>query len=531
MPNDRALLKILILFVSSGLSILACTLPQAGQPQPTDTLSVTSTTPANGDSHVDPGVIITVVFNEAVDVATLMGQQNLVQIAPLPPSMDLSLASDSRTLSITVHPFLASATQYSVEIQQGVKSASGSTLASPDKWSFTTGSNMPAADVEVDANPFQGKEYTNASTVSLLIPCNLSPGTIYLASTQAGLSSAPPATGVTWASSTATVPWSLDVSVQGPQTVWVQYQGAPTGPRSIPRSATVIRDVTPPVLSPFPSAILYFNASGTPVTPPPVIVNKTVASYSWSSVPPAAFAPSSGSPSPAITPSGAEGTYTVQLVVTDPAGNVSLPQSFTIVKDTVPPGTPTAQQIVNNQTTTLSLSPTWQYPTPASDDPGDSYVVQLSKMVSNTSTVLESITIPVPTTKSPGNWTPQSPLPGDGSYTLKIWQMDLAGNKSVIPYKLDFTVTPVIPVDGSAVSGKTLVFQWRDFGGGAPYVAHLGQLDANNQFVEEASASLPTAEWQTTGVTAGDKVWYIEAGSPTTRSPSTAGTYYHFTAQ
>ena len=91
MPYDRVLLKLLILFVSSGLSMLACTLPKAGQPQPTDTLSVTSTIPANGDSHVDPGVIITVVFNEAVDVATLMGQQGLVQITPLPPSMDLSL--------------------------------------------------------------------------------------------------------------------------------------------------------------------------------------------------------------------------------------------------------------------------------------------------------------------------------------------------------------------------------------------------------------------------------------------------------
>ena len=89
----------------------------------------------------------------------------------------------------------------------------------------------------------------------------------------------------------------------------------------------------------------------------------------------------------------------------------------------------------------------------------------------------------------------------------------------------------MIPADGATVSSKGLAFQWRDFGGGAPYVAHLGHLDPNGQFVLEAfSGSLTAANWTpAAGVTTGNKVWYVEAGSATVRSPAAAGTYYHFT--
>jgi Bacterial Ig-like domain len=521
------------------LVIGACHMPQADPASSSAAaFTIVSTTPQNGASNVDPGIIITVVFSQAVDMTPLLdAQQTLVQVTPQPVSADFSLGSDSRTLSVTVHPYLTNGTQYTVEAQ-GLESASGSELSSPTTWSFSTASNLPAADVQItNANVFEGKKYTNADSVALAIQCNMSHGTISLASTQSGLSAPVQAIALD-GNSSATTTWLLDTTSEGPQSVWVQYRDSKTGASSTPRCATVIRTVRRPVLNPFSPSLEYFNSSGTPVTPPTVSASETVASYSWTSSPGVTFAPSASSPSPSITPTGPDGDFTVSLTVADPAGNTSNQQSFTIRKDTASPGTPTAPQIANFQPVTLSMTPFWQYPIPDMDsveNPNyatDRYVVELSSLPSP-ATVLESGTIPLPLDgKSTSNWSPSAPLPGDGNYALKVWQMDLAGNKSA-PYELDFTVTPVIPYKEAVVSGKGVDFQWRDFGGGPPYFVHLGHFDSKGQYQEDtASGSLETAEWYNGKGVMGPIAWYIIQGQGpgSTRNPP-IDTYYTFTAQ
>ena len=459
---------------------------------------------------------ITVVFNEPVDIASLSGWQSLIQVTPAPTSLELSLGSDLKTLSIIAHPFLSSGSTCVATMGQGLKDAAGGSLSSTVTWSFKTASDVPAADVQ-----FAAGKYTNASSVGLNIFTNSPAGTISLADTQAELATAVqsfPATG-----GTTTATWQLNASLEGPQTVWVQYETA--GGKSTPRSATVIRDVTPPQITAFPSSPVYFNASLVPVIPT-VTTNDPTAVYSWASVPASGFNPSDTSPSPAITPSGVDGDYVVTLTVTDPAGNFSK-KSFTITKDTVPPGTPAPPGVVNPQTATTSLTPTWQYPVPdaTTGSASDVYVVQLN--AASSPAVLESRTIPLPNLKDP-SWSPQAPLPGDGIYVLTVWQMDLAGNKSIKPYQFDFTVAPEVPVDGSTINGFVGVnFQWRPFGGGSMYNVHVGHLDQSGQFVEEGASGLQAATTWTFSSSSDHVVWYIEGG-PGTRCPSGAGAYYSY---
>ena len=130
------------------------------------------------------------------------------------------------------------------------------------------------------------------------------------------------------------------------------------------------------------------------------------------------------------------------------------------------------------------------------------------------------------------------PSPGRNLHAF-VMQVDTAGNQSPT-LSMPLIVTPVIPVDGSTVTGPTVVLGWRDFTNGegsdhpdSKYHVHIWSHDyPSNDFGKTVPGN--TRQVIYNPMTHGTYYWYVEfdlnGTDYTSRIPSADGTY-QFTVQ
>lgn len=104
--------------------------------QPPPPLEVASVTPAPDAADVETGATVAVVFNQAIDPATLTPATFRVKLGgvPLPAAVDYDAATRTARL---VAPFLPDAT-YEAEVTTAVRTPAGGTLSAAQVWDFTT---------------------------------------------------------------------------------------------------------------------------------------------------------------------------------------------------------------------------------------------------------------------------------------------------------------------------------------------------------------------------------------------------------
>ena len=109
--------------------------PGGSGPPPPSPLAIISRTPAPDATSVETGAAVDVVFNQAIDPATLTMSsfRILLRGVPLPGSLTYDPAS--RTARVT-GPLLPDST-YEAEVTMGVRTPNGGTLSAPSRWSFT----------------------------------------------------------------------------------------------------------------------------------------------------------------------------------------------------------------------------------------------------------------------------------------------------------------------------------------------------------------------------------------------------------
>ena len=100
-------------------------------------LTVTSTSPTNLATGVNPGTIVSAGFNSALDVTTINASNFFLKDASnaLVPA---SLGASGTTATLTPTSPLASSTTYTATLTTSVKDSNGNALAGDYTWSFTT---------------------------------------------------------------------------------------------------------------------------------------------------------------------------------------------------------------------------------------------------------------------------------------------------------------------------------------------------------------------------------------------------------
>jgi hypothetical protein len=535
MRGQRLLAKIDRSFISRfsfAAALASLTLILFACPNPTSTdlvLSVVGTVPPNGATMVDPGQAIVVTFNKDLDTSSLQQLQSPVTISPnTGSSITLTFSYDSPTkkLSIEPHPFFASNSTYTMSFETTLKDTSGATLPKVTDFSFTTGA-QPAGDIQINA----GAAYvTTTDEVTLSAPHNAKVAYMRFANNAADLSSAP-AHDFT----TPIPPWTLVPAGDGTRTVYAQFFDSSNNPSAV-RSASIMRDTVPPTISPTTAVPAYYNmyndASNPPLRLAAAATDATsgVASYTWTGDQDVTFDTTS-SPntpqSPAIKINGKDGTYNLTLTVKDNAGNPA-GQSFTIIKDTVPPGPPTRPLPGWDPTSAspwfdLPYQMTWGW---NASSPADTFQVLLNDKPPTTGAL----------SLSPLSFGPVKAV-DYGEYDLTVREVDEAGNQSD-PLVIPILVTPVYPANNSKNISKYTGFLWRNFAErtGTPYKFHLWSNNApDNDLGSLTPPLLPgVSNWGpwTPGLIAGQTYdWYVEwplDNGTTGRSPP-VGTNYTFT--
>lgn len=522
--GNRSISRLFLAVVLACLLIAldACPNPSSSpstSPSSETLLAVTGTIPADGASDVPPGQAIEVSFNRDLDLSYLEEHASDIEVASDPHSsctLSYAYENETHTLRIDAHPYLACNATYTVSLTRDLG------LSRQVSWSFSTGYG-PAGDVQIDEEhpPYRhnGKLYTHEGSVDLSLQYNESASSLQLSNnldfsnaTDIALSSGPASTSYHWPLSDG----------PGAKTIYARFKDSGDG-MSGARSAAIIVDTVVPSIPPIP--LTYYNALTTslhlPVSP---VDDIGIASCEWSADP-GVNIDSPDSLSPAITISGPDKDYTGWLTVTDYAGNTSDRQYFTITKDTDAPGRPTD---VGSQTLSLyTRGNFWAWLHSNNPDlANDSFLIQLD----DETPIHRSIS-----TQDLGTLT----LEDNKIHTLVVWQVDAAGNPSP-PLSMQVTVTPIVPVEGSALSWLGVGFQWRDFTGTPATTKYrityghyngtdldeltiktkeflLGRLESDAFYNLDLSASYGWyLEWSLNGGSA----WPY-------RSPA-AGTYYHF---
>jgi hypothetical protein len=125
----------LCLGLSAALFLAACG-DDGGGPMPPEPLEITSLSPATQAADVETGATVAVVFNQAIDPATLTAATFQVKRAGAPLAAALSYEAATRTARAAV-PLVPGVT-YEVEVTTGVRTPAGSALRASEVWSFTT---------------------------------------------------------------------------------------------------------------------------------------------------------------------------------------------------------------------------------------------------------------------------------------------------------------------------------------------------------------------------------------------------------
>lgn len=99
-------------------------------------LLITSMSPTSNATNVEVGAVVTATFNQPVDAATITPSSFLVKVqgAALPASVSYDPATRTARAVVPLLPDTA----YQVEATTGIRTPSGSGLASTHSWTFTT---------------------------------------------------------------------------------------------------------------------------------------------------------------------------------------------------------------------------------------------------------------------------------------------------------------------------------------------------------------------------------------------------------
>ena len=114
--------------------------------------TVTSTTPANGDTFVSPNAAINATFSEAMDPATL-NPATFTLTGPGPTSIVGKITYDvtNNIATFTPNSALAASSPFTATITTGATDLDGTPLAADFSWSFTTGTTNNLASVDLGA--------------------------------------------------------------------------------------------------------------------------------------------------------------------------------------------------------------------------------------------------------------------------------------------------------------------------------------------------------------------------------------------
>jgi hypothetical protein len=116
--------------------LLAACGDDGAAPTPSAPFAVASVTPAAGAADVETGATVAVVFNQAIDPATLTAATFQVKRdgVPLPAALSYEAATQTARAAAPLLPDAA----YVVKVTTGVRTPAGSALSASQVWSFTT---------------------------------------------------------------------------------------------------------------------------------------------------------------------------------------------------------------------------------------------------------------------------------------------------------------------------------------------------------------------------------------------------------
>jgi hypothetical protein len=108
-------------------------------PQTSNQTGIASTSPSSNNTSVDRNKTISVVFNTAMDPATVTTSNFSLQQGTTDIPGTVALSADGKTATFNPTNTLQASTTYKVTMTTGVKDLSGNPLPSNSVWSFTTG--------------------------------------------------------------------------------------------------------------------------------------------------------------------------------------------------------------------------------------------------------------------------------------------------------------------------------------------------------------------------------------------------------
>ena len=142
-------------------------------------LQVTSTTPADTATNVNPAVAPKAVFSRSVDPTTLTTSSFTLTGPSGAVAAAISYDDTTKTATLTPSTSLALATTYTARLSTAVTASDGVPLSTPVTWSFTTWASPPAPPTVTNQSPAGGATgVTATTTVSATFSRAMDPTTI-----------------------------------------------------------------------------------------------------------------------------------------------------------------------------------------------------------------------------------------------------------------------------------------------------------------------------------------------------------------
>jgi len=131
----------------------------------TAALQLVANSPANGATGLGTNALVNLQFNEAVDIATVVPNIT-VTAAGAPVAVMMAESSGDQRVTITPTAAFAPNTKYTVNVGAGVANLTGTALANPASFSFTTGTGADATTPSVvSVNPANGSTSVPTNTL------------------------------------------------------------------------------------------------------------------------------------------------------------------------------------------------------------------------------------------------------------------------------------------------------------------------------------------------------------------------------
>jgi hypothetical protein len=513
-------------------------------------LVVQSVDPTNSSINVNPGMRMSVKVDRILDMTTVGSSTvtvtDLTGTDPTVFQLVFSFNDVTKTLYLDSDPWLADQTDYVLTITKGVKGSDGSELENEYTWSFRTGT-YPKGNVKIEADRSATNKASPAK-LSLNIVCNKTLGIVYrLGQTEAECL----ASGAWYPVGGTVFPDSTNFgfasgSLDGPQSAYIQFKDEGSSEYSAVRYDTIILDTVLPVITVY-SLTIYQNLT---TTPTPSISGSDdrsgvdTTTFLWANGGnPVTFTPANvQAPSVAVT--GSEKVpYPVTVTVKDLAGNTSAPATVNVYKDTIPPdGAPVVA--ATTPSPAFTPAPRWSWTATSTAGTGEAppqFKYEIRNSANELFYTLSSTALSY-NTRPAIKWPDYSRGAPPDTYTIYVWERDLAGNTSTTAGTSAVVVTSVLPVDRAKNVSLTPTLQWWTMAGPkdpsqAPkyYVLHYGYLDKAGRLIEyrpievgqpdktDPSQLLPILEL---GMT---YLWYVEVPDFGLRSPAAKDQYWSFT--